>query len=84
VLLTGGGSKLSKIDYMIKNNLKLPVKFANEEVREFSDGQLKDSSFARVYGLTFLAPTVSVNYNVKKIFDDFFKNVRNLFKKLLP
>lgn len=84
VVLTGGGSKLAKIDSMIRANLKLPVKFANDEIREFSDGQLKDSSFARVYGLTFLAPTVSVNYNFKKVFDDFFKNVRNLFKKILP
>jgi len=84
IVLTGGGSKLTKIDSIIKNNLKLPVKFANEEIRIFSDGQLKDSSFARVYGLTFLAPTVSVNYNVKKIFDNFFKNIKNLFKKILP
>lgn len=84
IVLTGGGSKLTKIDSMIRSHLKLPVKFANDEIRIFSDGQLKDSSFARVYGLTFLAPTVSVNYNIKKIFDDFFKNIRNLFKKILP
>lgn len=84
VVLTGGGSKLTKIDSMIRSHLKLPVKFANDEIRIFSDGQLKDSSFARVYGLTFLAPTISVNYNIKKIFDDFLKNVRNLFKKILP
>ena len=84
VVLTGGGSKLAKIDSMIRSNLKLPVKFANDEIREFSDGQLKDSSYARVYGLSFLAPTVSVNYNMKRIFDDFLKNIKNLFKKILP
>lgn len=84
IVLTGGGSKLAKIEYMIKNNLKLPVKFANDEIKEFSDGQLKDSSFAKVYGLTFLAPSVSINYSVKKIFDDFLKNIGNIFKKLLP
>ncbi len=84
IVLTGGGSKLTKIDYMMKNNLKLPVKFANEEIRNFSDGQLKDSSFARVYGLTFLAPSIAVNYNLKKIFTEFFKNIGNLFKKIIP
>ncbi|MDQ1282030.1 MAG: Cell division protein FtsA [Patescibacteria group bacterium] len=84
IVLTGGGSKLTKMDYMIKSNLKLPVKFANEEIKNFSDGQLKDSSFARVYGLTFLAPVISTNYNLKKIFNEFSKNISNLFKKLLP
>lgn len=84
VVLTGGGSKLGKIDHMIKNHLKLPVKFANEEVRNFSDGQLKDSSYARVYGLTFLAPTISADLNIKKIFNDFSKNIASLFKKILP
>ena len=84
VVLTGGGSKLGKIDYMIKNNLKLPVKFANEEIKIFSDGQLKDSTYARVYGLTFLAPTVSIDYDVKKIFDVLLKNIKDLFKKILP
>lgn len=84
IVLTGKGSKLTKIDHMIKNNLRLPVKFAEEEIRNFSDEQLKDSSFARVYGLTFLAPIISTNFNIKKIFNDFFKNITNLFKKLIP
>lgn len=84
IVLTGGGSKLAKIDYMMKNNLKLPVKFANEEIGNFSDGQLKDSSYARVFGLTFLAPTVSINYDIKKIFDNFTKKIISTFKKVLP
>lgn len=84
IVLTGGGSKLTKIDYMFKNYLKLPVKFADEEIREFSDGQLGDSSYARVYGLTFLAPIVSSDYKIGKIFKNFFKKFLEFFKKFLP
>ena len=46
VILTGNGSKLTRIDNMFKNYLKLPIKFANQEIREFSNEQLIDSSFA--------------------------------------
>ncbi|MBP9766058.1 MAG: pilus assembly protein PilM [Candidatus Pacebacteria bacterium] len=84
IVLTGGGSKLLKIDSIIKNYLKLPTKFANEEIKVFSDGQLKDSCFARVYGLTFLAPTISNNITVKKIFNNSLKNIGNLLKRFLP
>lgn len=84
IVLTGGGSKLAKIDFMLKNYLKLPVKFANTEIRDYSDGQLDDSSFARVYGLTFLAPTVSNNFTVKKIFNNSIKNIGNFLKRFLP
>lgn len=84
IVLTGNGSKLAKIDYMFKNYLKLPIKFADEEIREFSDGQLGDSAYARVYGLTFLAPIVSSDYKIGKIFKKFFKAILEFFKKLLP
>lgn len=84
VVLTGGGSKLSKIDYLFKNYLKLPIKFANQEIREFSDGQLIDSCYARVYGLTFLAPIVSPDYSVDRFFKNLFKNIGIFFKKILP
>lgn len=84
VVLTGNGSKLPKIDYMFKNYMKLPVKYAEEEIRDFSDGQLGDSVYARAYGLTFLAPIMTSDYKVGKIFKNFFKNLKSLFKKLLP
>lgn len=84
IVLTGNGSKLLKIEYMFKNFLKLPIKFANEEIREFSDGQLGDSSYARVYGLTFLAPIISPDYNINTFFKNILKDIMNIFKKLMP
>ncbi len=84
IILTGGGSKLSNIDQIFKNNLKLPIKFANQEIREYSNNQIIDSCYARVYGLTFLAPIVSTNYSIKNIFKNIFLNIQSLFKKILP
>lgn len=84
IVLTGGGAKLPKIDYLFKNYLKLPARFANQEIRDFSDGQLTDSCYARVYGLTFLAPIVSPEYSVNKFFRNIFKNILSGLKKLLP
>lgn len=84
IVLTGNGSKLTKIDTMMKNFLKLPVKLANDEIREFSNGQLKDSVFARVYGLTFLAPIVSNEFSFKKILSNSLKNIGNLLKRFIP
>ena len=84
VVLTGAGSKLNKIDLILKEYLKLPVRFSNNEIKEFSDGQLYDSSYARVYGLTFLAPTVSPEYDVYKFFQDTWKYIYNSIKKILP
>ncbi|MEN9338613.1 MAG: hypothetical protein RI945_338 [Candidatus Parcubacteria bacterium] len=84
IVLTGGGAKLLKIDYLFKNYLKLPIRFANQEMREFSDGQLTDSCYARVYGLTFLAPVVSPEYSINKFFKNIFKNILSGLKKLVP
>ncbi|MEA4910565.1 Cell division protein FtsA [bioreactor metagenome] len=84
IVLTGNGSKLPKIDYMFKNYMKLPIKYAEEEIRDFSDGQLGDSAYTRAYGLTFLAPIITSDYKVSKIFKNLIKNIKSFFKKLLP
>lgn len=84
IVLTGGGSKLTGIDTMFKNYLKLPIKFANQEIREYSNGQIIDSCYARVFGLTFLAPIVSPESSVNHYFKNIFKNIHSFFKKILP
>jgi len=84
IILTGGGSKLTHIDYMFKSYLKLPIKFANQEIREYSNEQLIDSCYARVYGLTFFAPIVLADYSINRFIRNIFKNIRSLFKKILP
>ena len=84
IILTGGGSRLIGIDQMFKNYLKLPIKFANQEMREYSNGQIIDSCYARVYGLTFLAPIISPDYSVGKYALNIFRNIKSFFKKLLP
>lgn len=84
VILTGGGSKLPGIDLLFKKYLKLPVKLAEKEIREFSENQVLDPVYARAYGVTFLAPTISNDYKVSKFFSQIFRNFLNFFKKLLP
>jgi cell division protein FtsA len=84
IVLTGNGSKLAKIDYIFKQYMKLPIKFADYEISEFSEGQLKDSSYARVFGITFLAPSVLPDYSISKIFRNIGKGISDLLKKLLP
>lgn len=84
IILTGGGSKLIGIDHMFRDSLKLPVKFANQDIRDFSNGQLLDSCYARVYGLTYLAPIVSSNYSVSRYINSIFKNLKSFLARLLP
>ncbi|MEI6352446.1 MAG: cell division FtsA domain-containing protein [Candidatus Nomurabacteria bacterium] len=84
IVLTGNGSKLGKIEFLLKEYLKLPIRFADNEIKEFSEGQLSDSSYARVYGITFLAPSVSPDYTINKFFKKLGKNVSDFLKKLLP
>lgn len=84
VVLTGNGSKLAKIDYIFKQYMKLPIKFADYEISEFSEGQLTDSSYAKVFGITFLAPSVLPDYSISKFFRNIGKGISDLLKKLLP
>lgn len=84
IILTGGGSKLFGIDNLFKKYMKLPIRYAEEEIKEFSENQILDSNYARAYGLTFLAPSISSNFRFSKYFKNFFKSIGSFFKKLTP
>ncbi len=84
IVLTGDGSKMLEIDVLFRKYMNLPVKFANKEIREFSNGQIIDSSFARVYGLTFFDQKLKKEYSVNNFFKNIKKNIHILFKKMIP
>ncbi len=84
IVLSGGGSKLNDIDSLFKKYLKLPIKLSEKEIAEFSNQQIQDPTYARVYGLTFLTHTMNHNYHLDKYVKNFFRKILNFFKKLSP
>lgn len=84
IILSGGGSKLIGVDTLFKKYLKLPVRMANDEIISFSREQLVDPTYARAYGLTFLATMANNNYEFNLYFKNIFKKIVKFFKKLTP
>ena len=84
IILAGGGSELFHSDYLFKYYLKLPIRFANDELIRKTNKQLADTNFAKAVGLTYFAPIISEKYAIKKYCSIFINNVLALLKRLLP
>lgn len=53
VVVTGKGALIPKIDYMMRNELKLPVRVGASLLSEFTRGAVSDESYARAFGALF-------------------------------
>lgn len=84
VIVTGGSMYLTGLDSSLRRGLKLPITFPNNELAKLTGDVLRDPTWARVYGLTFLAPKENEKEVISILFTSFFESVKRFFSQFLP
>ncbi len=84
VIVSGDSSKIERLDYMLRNGLKLPIKISKNELARFSENNLHDTEWARAYGLCFLAPQDNEKDIIKDIVSGAVNYVKKFFSQFLP
>lgn len=84
VIVCGGSAQVPRLEYVLRNELKLPIKITTNELSRLTNDKLRDTSWARVYGLTFLAPSDKDIDVFKEVLTSFFARVKRLVSQFLP
>lgn len=84
VIVCGGSTSIPRLENVLRNELKLPIKVTNNELARLTNDKLRDTSWARVYGLTFLAPNDKDMDVFKEVFTAFFARIKRVFSQFLP
>lgn len=84
VLVCGGSSQIMRLEHIFRQELKLPISIASGVLSKLTKDVLRDSSWARVYGLTFLAPQDTEKDVIKDFFTSLFARVKKFFLQFLP
>ncbi len=84
VVVCGSASQVPRLEYIFRSELKLPIKITSHELVRLTNDTLRDSGWARSYGLTFLAPHDDENYVIKELLTSFFTRVKKLINQFLP
>lgn len=84
IVVCGSSSAVPRLEYIFRAELKLPIKIATHELVRLTDDTLRDSGWARSYGLTFLAPYDTENEVLKELLTSFFTRVKKVFGQFLP
>ncbi len=84
VIVCGGSTLVPRLENILRNELKLPIKITNTELVRLTNDKLRDTSWARVYGLTFLAPNDKDLDVFKDLLSSFFARVKRVFSQFLP
>ncbi len=84
IVVLGDTALLPRLDYMMRYVMKLPIKIINNELLSVSNGTLHDPSFARAYGLCFLAPEIEEHVLFTRIAKRFATNTKRFFTQFLP
>ena len=84
VVVCGSSSSIPNLEIVFRNELNLPIKISSHELTRLTNDFLRDSGWARAYGLTFLAPNDSENDALKEILTSFINHVKKLFNQFLP
>lgn len=84
VIVCGGSTQVPRLEYVLRNELKLPVKITSNDLSRLTNDKLRDTAWARVYGLTFLAPNDKDIDVFKDLLTSFFARVKRLFSQFLP
>lgn len=79
IVVCGSSSLVPRLEYIFRSELKLPVKIATNELVRLTRDTLRDSGWARCYGLTFLAP----REGEKEVWKDFLTSFANRVKKFI-
>lgn len=84
IVVCGSTSLVPKLEFVFRNELKLPIKISTGELARITNDTLRDSGWARCYGLTFLAPYDTENDVLKDLLTSFFVRVKKMFSQFLP
>lgn len=84
IVVCGSSSLLPRLEYVFRSELKLPIKIASSEIAKLTHDTLKDSGWARCYGLTFLAPNDTEKDAFKELLTSLFNRVKKLIIQFLP
>lgn len=84
VVVCGSSSLVPRLEYIFRSELKLPIKIASNELVRLTNDALRDSGWARCYGLTFLAPNDGEKEVWKEALTSFWNRVKNYITQFLP
>ena len=84
VIVCGGSTQVQRLEYVLRNELKLPIKITSNELSRITNDKLRDTGWARVYGLTFLAPNDKDLDVFRDLLTSFFARVKRVFSQFLP
>ncbi|MCF7843273.1 pilus assembly protein PilM [Candidatus Gracilibacteria bacterium] len=84
IVVCGSSSQVMRLEYVFRNELKLPIKIISNELAKLTHDTLRDGGWARCYGLTFLAPQDTENDVLKELLTSFFIRVKKMITQFLP
>lgn len=84
IVVCGSSSLVPRLEYIFRAELKLPIKVATNELVRLTNDTLRDSGWARCYGLTFLAPIDGEKEAFKELLTSFIARVKKLIVQFLP
>lgn len=84
IVVCGSSSLTPRLEYVFRSELKLPIKIASNEIAKLTHDALRDSGWARCYGLTFLAPQDTENDVLKELLTSLFIRVKKMIVQFLP
>lgn len=84
VIVCGSSSQVSRLEYVFRSELKLPVRIATNELVRLTRDSLRDTGWARCYGLTFLAPNEGEKEVWKDALTSFVVRVKKFISQFLP
>lgn len=84
VVVCGSSSLCPRLEFVFRSELKLPIRIASNEIARLTHDTLRDSGWARCYGLTFLAPNDTEKDAFKELITLLFIRVKKLITQFLP
>ncbi len=84
VVVCGSSSLVPRLEIVFRSELKLPIKIASNELVRLTGDSLRDAGWARVYGLTFLAPQGNEKEAFQELMTAFWHRVKNFIVQFLP
>lgn len=84
IIITGSSSLSPRLEFVFRNELKLPIKIISSELIKITNDTLRDGGWARSYGLTFLAPQGLEKDAFRELLTSFFIRVKKYISQFLP
>lgn len=84
IVVCGSSSLVPRLEYVFRSELKLPIKITSNELARLTHDTLRDSGWARCYGLTFLAPNDTEKDAFRELLTSLFIRVKKMITQFLP